>query len=482
MYNVYIRPLANEDSQVSWRWRNDPEVWKYTGSKPDRLVTHIIESDWIIKVLKDTDSKRFAIIVDDNYVGNIQLTNINCGKAQYHIFIGDKNYWGKGIAQLATFQILSYAKEILNLNEVYLHVNNSNISAIRVYEKNGFLKQDVVDTDVKMVCVLENMLNPTVSIFCMVYNHEKYISECLEGFLFQKCNFNYTIVLGEDFSRDNSRNIILEYVEKYPGKFKLLLHNENVGANKNQELVFKNCHGKYIAMCEGDDYWTDPLKLQKQVDSLEENPTLDICSHVSRNFNDDIKKDVGIVGDNGKEVKVIPTLEVILRFGYVCPMQSILIRKNRIDEFKTLTLNAFGGHGIMQVLWSHPNGVLYLPDVMGVYRSNSENSITKKVLTNKEYYLDVLKTQIEKLKELDAHFNFIYTKEFFVKISEVNQKILRSRIITEYEKLKFIRDNKLKMSFTQILFLLKKGWFSKIKYNFLKIGVVKSIIEKSNVY
>jgi glycosyltransferase involved in cell wall biosynthesis len=94
----------------------------------------------------------------------------------------------------------------------------------------------------------------------------------------QKCNFSYNIVVGEDASTDKSREILLEYCKKYPGKFKLLLHEKNIGAMANQNEVFKACNGKYIALCEGDDYWTDPLKLQKQVDFLEENPDCVICA------------------------------------------------------------------------------------------------------------------------------------------------------------------------------------------------------------
>jgi RimJ/RimL family protein N-acetyltransferase len=295
MYNVLIRPLKVEDAQISWKWRNDPEVWKFTGSKPNVKVTFEIENEWILKVLEDSTSKRFAIIVDGKYVGNIQLTNLDLQlqAAQYHIFIGDKNYWGKGIAKLATFQILNYAKEILNLKEIYLHVKTNNTNAIEVYKKTGFVKLNQSEDDLQMVCFLDNIPNPTVSIFCMVYNHEKFISECLNGFLLQKCNFNFIIVIGEDCSKDDSRKIILEYVANYPGKFKLLLHDKNIGAHKNQQIVLENCKGKYIALCEGDDYWTDPLKLQKQVDFLEANEEYVVCGH-----------DAKIINNEGEIIKI----------------------------------------------------------------------------------------------------------------------------------------------------------------------------------
>ena len=119
--------------------------------------------------------------------------------------------------------------------------------------------------------IVNSFKTPVVSIFCLVYNHELYIKDCLEGFLMQKCNFDYEIVIGEDCSTDNSRLIILEYAQRFPTKFKLLFHDKNIGGSENQMFVFENCTGKYIAMCEGDDYWTDPNKLQKQVDFLEMN-------------------------------------------------------------------------------------------------------------------------------------------------------------------------------------------------------------------
>ncbi len=85
----------------------------------------------------------------------------------------------------------------------------------------------------------------------------------------QKCDFDFDIVVGEDCSTDNTRTILLEYQKKYPSKFRLLLHEKNIGAMNNQMETLSACKGKYIALCEGDDYWTDPLKLQKQVDFLE---------------------------------------------------------------------------------------------------------------------------------------------------------------------------------------------------------------------
>ena len=111
-----------------------------------------------------------------------------------------------------------------------------------------------------------------VSILCITYNHEKYISYAIESFLLQKTNFEYEIIICDDNSTDNNNEIISNYKSSYNSKIKIIRSNTNIGAQNNFIRGYKTCKGKYIALCEGDDYWTDPLKLQKQVDFLEANP------------------------------------------------------------------------------------------------------------------------------------------------------------------------------------------------------------------
>lgn len=282
MYSVLIRPLVKEDAYTSYQWRNDHEVWKFTGSAPNMEITPEIESNWIEKVLQDESCKRFAILCNEEYVGNVQLTNIKDNTAEFHIFIGKKEFWGKGISQLATFQILYYAREILKLREVYLFVNPENKAAVQSYLKNNFSITKQSSDQIRMSLQLSELHKTTVSIFVMVYNHAEYLKECLDGMLSQKTDFNFEIVAGEDCSKDNSREILLNYQKLYPGKFKLLLHSDNIGACRNQHEILINSKGKYIAICEGDDYWTDPLKLQKQVDFLEKNEDYSLCFHKTK--------------------------------------------------------------------------------------------------------------------------------------------------------------------------------------------------------
>jgi RimJ/RimL family protein N-acetyltransferase len=141
---VYIRPLQESDALISYHWRNDPEIWKYTGHRPDRIITPEIELNWIKQVLSNPTTKRFAICLreDNKYIGNVQLTDINNGVAHFHIFIGEKQCWGKGIATQATRLLIEYAKNELCLKELYLWVNEKNKAAIQVYLKCGFVFYD----------------------------------------------------------------------------------------------------------------------------------------------------------------------------------------------------------------------------------------------------------------------------------------------------------------------------------------------------
>jgi diamine N-acetyltransferase len=136
--NVELRPLVPADAEISVRWRGDPSVWTYTlaaGRPPVELAT---EREWIERVIADPTGRRFAILADNRYVGNVYLTDIADGAAQYHIFIGDRDMWGRGIARAATVAVLDVAWRDLLLNRVYLLVHPDNQVARGLYERLGF--------------------------------------------------------------------------------------------------------------------------------------------------------------------------------------------------------------------------------------------------------------------------------------------------------------------------------------------------------
>jgi len=140
-----------------------------------------------------------------------------------------------------------------------------------------------------------------VSIKCWVFNHEPYLRECLNGFVIQKTSFKFEAIIHDDASTDNSAEIIKEYAKKYPDIIKPIYEKENQYSKQDGSLtkIMNNaCRGKYIAMCEGDDYWTDPYKLQKQVDFLEANPDYGLV-HTKCSYNKD-----GIIRPKQDKVKI----------------------------------------------------------------------------------------------------------------------------------------------------------------------------------
>lgn len=115
-------------------------------------------------------------------------------------------------------------------------------------------------------------MTPLVSVLILTYNHGPFIAEAIESVVNQKTTFPFELIVGEDCSTDNTRSIVIEYKNKYPDLINLIISENNVGFLLNEKRIIEASKGKYIAFLEGDDFWTDPLKLQKQVDYLEANP------------------------------------------------------------------------------------------------------------------------------------------------------------------------------------------------------------------
>ena len=138
-------------------------------------------------------------------------------------------------------------------------------------------------------------LRSVVSVCMITYNHEAYIAQAIDGILMQKTNFPIELIIGEDCSTDNTRKIVVEYAEKYSEIIRPVLPEKNLGIMKNFIETMEAARGKYIALCEGDDYWTDPYKLQKQVDFLEANEEYSLCFHKVNVRYEDNLKDEGIL-------------------------------------------------------------------------------------------------------------------------------------------------------------------------------------------
>lgn len=217
-----------------------------------------------------------------------------------------------------------------------------------------------------------------VSVVCNAYNHEKYIRSALEGFVMQKTSFPFEVLVHDDASTDHTAEIIREYEIKYPDIIKPIYSTENQYSKNDGSLSriqYGRVQGKYIALCEGDDYWTDPLKLQKQYDLLESHPEIDICATAAKTEKN--REIVGRVSPSSRDT-LFSLEEVILGGGGFVATASLMyrtsIRKNPLPFFNVLRLDY-----TTQIAGSIRGGMLYLVEDTCVYRLATVGSWTNRM-------------------------------------------------------------------------------------------------------
>lgn len=192
---------------------------------------------------------------------------------------------------------------------------------------------------------------PVVSVCVITYNHEPYLAQCLDSLVMQQAYFPFEVVVGEDCSSDRTRGILREYEQRYPQIIRPIYHEKNVGAARNLFAhALPGAKGKYIAICDGDDYWTDPLKLQKQVDFLEAHPDCVLSFHRVRQVDQldqliqqqEISADVKYYGWHDILHISIPTLSVVFRNCIDRYPEEVYQAKSG-DTFLFGMLSQFGG-------------------------------------------------------------------------------------------------------------------------------------------
>ena len=202
----------------------------------------------------------------------------------------------------------------------------------------------------------------------ITYNHEKYIGQAIDSVLIQETDFDYELVIGEDCSTDNTRAIVTEYQKQYPDKIRLLLPQKNLGAHENTRQTLAACCGEYTAYLEGDDYWTDSLKLQKQVDYLEAHPECTLCFHNVLLIEDGVDKLPQPV--YGGEMRKFYEFADLIPQNFIIT-GSVVFRRAALE----LPLPAWIDQMPMTdwptwLLLAKKGRLGYLPDVMSVYRKH----------------------------------------------------------------------------------------------------------------
>ena len=245
-----------------------------------------------------------------------------------------------------------------------------------------------------------------VSIVCATFNHEKYIREAIDSFLMQETDFRFEIIIHDDASTDRTPEIIKEYSIKYPDVIVPILQKENMYSRKipiYQNFIFPIIRGTYIASCEGDDYWTDKHKLQREVEALDKHTELDICAHGAMIVYANTKEIKGYIAPTNKET-VLSLDEVILGGGGYVSTNSLMYRfsiDSDIPAFRRFTNDDYA----KQIHGSLRGGMYYIPEIMSAYRYLSDNSWTRSMSMDLEKRKQEKDRIIEFLNMVDSHTN-----------------------------------------------------------------------------
>lgn len=206
-----------------------------------------------------------------------------------------------------------------------------------------------------------------VSVLCTAYNHAKYIKDALDGFLMQKTNFDFEVLIHDDASTDGTAEIIKEYAEKYPDIIKPVFQTENKmskGVDVYLNYLYPLVQGEYVAICDGDDFWIDDKKLQKQVDFLDSHPDYYICFHPMKQVFED---------GSGRE-KVIPvqkniSLDDLLKANFIPSCSAVYRWVVKGDNFKDMfPTSIYPGDWWLNLLHAKHGKIGFLPDPMCCYR------------------------------------------------------------------------------------------------------------------
>lgn len=253
-----------------------------------------------------------------------------------------------------------------------------------------------------------------VSISCITYNHEKYIEDAIKSFLMQKTNFKYEILIHDDASMDSTSDIIRKYQQKYPDIIKPILQKENQYSRGVKHISytynFNRAKGKYIALCEGDDYWIDPYKLQKQVDYMEANPKCTLCTHSVNRVDAQSGQVVNIIRPS-KVNRELNIREFILGGGMFIGTNSILFPKRIINDLPTWFFDAHAGDYPLQIFLANHGKTYYIDETMSAYRVNVQGSWTNRVYFSYEQRIEHFKRVGKMLDKINEYTEYKYNKE-----------------------------------------------------------------------
>ena len=281
--------------------------------------------------------------------------------------------------------------------------------------------------------ILKNK-KPLVSICCAAYNHEAYIEDALKGFLMQECDFEYEILIHDDASTDKTAEIIRAYERRYPDKIFPIYQTENQYSQgkKYSDLNYERVRGKYVAICEGDDYWTHPQKLAKQIKAMQEKPEFGLSFHPAKQLHmeKNVEKDIGLYLETSG---IVPIENIIMKTKEIIPTASCIITADvmqKVLEFKSTRPYLTVGDIYIQFFGAlKAGGAIFLHDVMSVYRFSTPTSWSRQWLAsiaNQNRHNVAMARSFKELNEM-TYYNYSHSfeqstiKRIFYFISVLNQ-------------------------------------------------------------
>lgn len=278
----------------------------------------------------------------------------------------------------------------------------------------------------------------TVSVLCQTYNHEEYIAECLQSLVSQKVNFHYEILVHDDASTDNTANIVRQFEKEYPEIIKPIYQKVNQWSLGNKVFTgiqLPRCTGKYIAVCEGDDYWTDLFKLQKQVDLLESEEGIGLVYTKARVFIQETKQFASYLV--GKERT---SLDSLILKGNAIPTLTAMWKREIMEEYLSIFTQSMQKWKMADYpLWIYIVGkykVAFLNEVTGVYRvlsnSASHQVSCKKNIKFTRCYFEISSFFVDYFN-LDAKFHQIIKQGYISYVAKTCiQKQYKEHVIYRY--------------------------------------------------
>ncbi|ANU27612.1 glycosyltransferase family 2 protein [Planococcus versutus] len=254
------------------------------------------------------------------------------------------------------------------------------------------------------------ILNPMVSIVCTSYNHGDYLADAIDSFLMQKTDFEIEILLYDDASTDHGPQVIKQYASDYPSLIKPIYETQNQYSQGVRVELFNHnrAKGKYIAVCEGDDYWTDPYKLQKQVDYMEAHPACSMTVHAADRVYSDKKKVLSTVRPEKEDI-ILPIERVIEGGGDLVATNSMVYSKEKVAVLPPFYLNAVVGDYPLAILAALHGTVNYLDENMSAYRVGVPGSWTNRELATSEKRVKHYQDMERMFDEINAYTHYKYT-------------------------------------------------------------------------